>query len=99
MAPKKIKVEDKKILFILWDNKTESRIPLGKLRKNCPCANCVTDRQKRPENYIPLLSNAQLTLKEIKIVGSYAIQPVWQDGHDEGIYGYEFLLELSGKKL
>lgn len=91
MSPKKIKVDDKKILFILWDDKSESRIPLVKLRKECPCANCVTDRQKQPANYIPLLSNAQLTLKDIKVVGSYAIQLVWQDGHDEGIYSFEFL--------
>jgi DUF971 family protein len=91
MSPKKIKVKDKKNLYILWDDSSESDISLVKLRKNCPCAYCVTERQKRSVNYIPLLSEVQLTLKDIKIIGSYAIQLVWQDGHDEGIYGYDYL--------
>ena len=68
---------------------------MSKLRKNCPCAKCVTDKNKRPPTYIPLLSSVQLTLKDIKIVGSYAIQPVWMDDHDEGIYSFDFLKELS----
>ena len=94
MSPKKIKVEDKKILYILWEDDSETRTPLVKLRKNCPCANCVTDTQKNPPNYIPLLSTAQLTLKDIKVVGAYAIQLIWQDGHNEGIYSFEFLKNI-----
>jgi DUF971 family protein len=97
MIPQKISIADKKYLHILWEDGEESNILLSELRKNCPCANCVTDRQKRPSNYIPLLSEVQLTLKDIKIVGSYAIQLTWQDGHDEGIYSYEFLRELDSK--
>ena len=99
MIPKKIKVQDKKYLYILWDDSSGSLIPLSKLRKYCPCANCVTDRQKKPSTYIPLLSTIQLTLKDIRIVGSYAIQPIWGDGHDEGIYSYEFLKELGEGKI
>ncbi|WP_374686014.1 gamma-butyrobetaine hydroxylase-like domain-containing protein [Promineifilum sp.] len=26
-------------------------------------------------------------------VGSYAVQLVWNDGHDSGIYGWEYLYE------
>ena len=95
MAPKKIKVENKKILLITWDDGSDSRIDLKKLRKNCPCANCVTERKNRPSNYIPLMSNVQFTLKDIKLVGSYAIQPAWGDGHDEGIFSFDFLSELA----
>jgi len=28
-------------------------------------------------------------------VGSYAVQPVFSDGHSTGIYSWEYLLELA----
>jgi len=90
MAPKKIKVINKK-LQIAWDDDSESLIPLVELRKYCPCANCVIERKNRPGNYIPLLSTMQITLKDIKVIGNYALLLTWGDGHDEGIYSYEFL--------
>lgn len=95
MQPQKIRVTDKKYLNILWDDGIETRILLSELRKNCPCANCVIERQKRKPNYIPLLSHAQFTLKDIKVVGSYALQLVWQDDHDEGIFSFELLKNIK----
>lgn len=97
MYPVKIDLQDKKILHIVWDDKAESFIPLVVLRKNCPCAHCVVERQNRLPSYIPLMSDAQKTLRDIKPVGTYAIQLYWQDGHDDGIYNYEFLRELGSK--
>ncbi len=95
MAPTKIKVKDKKNLYILWEDKSESLIPLSELRKRCPCAKCQAERQNRAASYIPLYSSVQLTLKDIRIVGNYAIQLYWQDGHDTGIYMYDFLKKLN----
>jgi DUF971 family protein len=95
MLPIKIKVIDKKDLYIQWDNSSENTIPLAVLRRNCPCANCLMERQTKPESYIPLFSHVQLTLSDIKVVGSYAVQLVWHDGHDDGIYNYDFLRELG----
>ena len=94
MYPVKIDIKERK-LHIIWDDKSESLIPLAVLRRNCPCAHCVTERHNKPENYIPLLSTASLTLKDIKPVGSYALQLNWQDEHDSGIYNYDFLRALS----
>lgn len=95
MSPLKIQVKDKKYLYILWDDKSESRILLSVLRKYCPCANCAADRHNRPAGYIPLLSEAHLTLVKIEHIGSYAIRLYWKDGHDTGIYNYEFLKEFG----
>jgi DUF971 family protein len=97
MVPTKINVQDKTKLHIVWDDKSESLIPLTALRKNCPCANCVTERQNRLPSYIPLLSSKQLSLKDIKPIGMYAIQLYWQDGHDDGIFNYDFLKDLGDK--
>ncbi|MGH2575735.1 MAG: gamma-butyrobetaine hydroxylase-like domain-containing protein [Ignavibacteria bacterium] len=91
MTPVKINVKDKKSLYIQWNDKSESLIPLLELRKNCPCAICKTERQKRPASYIPLFSSVQLKLTKIQPVGTYAIQLFWADGHNTGIFSYDFL--------
>ena len=91
MTPKKISIKDKRFLVIEWEDNSQSSIALSNLRKNCPCATCLSERQKRAETYIPLLSSVQLTIKNIKVIGNYAVQLVWQDGHDSGIYTYENL--------
>ena len=95
MSPIKIKVLDKKNLYIRWDDNSESLIPLAVVRRNCPCATCVIERENKPTTYIPLLSHVQMTLNNIEPVGTYAIQFFWQDGHDDGIYNYELLKRLG----
>ena len=34
-------------------------------------------------------------IQEIQAVGSYAIQPKFSDGHDTGIYSWDYLYELG----
>jgi DUF971 family protein len=36
-----------------------------------------------------------VSIKEIVPVGNYAIQIVYDDGHDTGIYSWEYLYELG----
>jgi DUF971 family protein len=91
MTPKKISIKDKRYLYIKWPDDSESMIALSNLRKNCPCAACMAERKNQPASYIPLLSSVQLTLEDIKAIGSYAVQLFWQDGHNTGIYTYEKL--------
>jgi len=33
-------------------------------------------------------------IKKINVVGNYAINPIWEDGHDTGIYPFDFLRNL-----
>jgi DUF971 family protein len=35
-----------------------------------------------------------LQVKEAEIVGRYAVQFTWSDGHHEGIYAFDMLREL-----
>jgi len=68
-------------------------LQLAKLRKSCPCAHCITERENKPGTYIPLLSSVQLTLVKIEMVGNYALKLIWQDGHEAGIYTFDKLKE------
>lgn len=95
--PVKIKVEDRKALYIKWNDNTESIIGLEKLRKLCPCATCITDREKQSKSYIPILMENQVKIKSINQVGSYAISVAWKDGHSTGIYEYPYLKKLANE--
>ncbi len=93
MQPQKISIKDKRYLHIIWEDSSESMLMLANLRKNCPCATCVAERNERSSTVIPLLSSVHTTLTDIKALGTYAIQLFWQDGHNTGIYTYDKLKE------
>lgn len=95
MNPVKIKVSQQKELFIKWDDDSESLIHLKKLRKLCPCATCITLRERQSKTYIPIFNENQIKISNISIVGNYAIGITWKDGHNTGIYEYVFLKNLS----
>jgi len=95
MIPVQIKVKEKKYLFIKWNDNSESLIKLVNLRKNCPCSICTSEREKQGDKYIPIFSDEQITIKDIRVVGSYAIGIVWTDDHSTGIYDFNYLKYLS----
>ena len=95
MQPLKIKLLEGKLLWIKWVDNSESKISLKKLREMCPCATCLAEREKQSKTYIPILLGGQLTVSNIEMVGSYAIQIKWEDGHSTGIYEFPFLRNLA----
>jgi DUF971 family protein len=97
MTPIKIRVIDRKDLQIVWDDGNEDLLSLTQLRKLCPCATCLSERDKQSKLYIPVFSENQVTVKSINQVGKYAIQINWNDGHSTGIYEYVFLKYFSDK--
>lgn len=97
MLPVKLKVIENKNLFVEWDDKTDSSISLRKMRELCPCATCISERDSRKKTYIPLFLSNQLLLESIEVVGNYAIQVKWKDGHNTGIYEFPFLKSLEAE--
>jgi DUF971 family protein len=81
-------------LAIKWDDESESFVSLEKLRRHCPCAGCKGEADimgniyKNPER--PVSSDA-FRLVRLVNVGTYAVQPVWADGHSTGIYSFDYL--------
>jgi len=97
MKPSAIKVENGNIT-IHWNNSDESRIALRYLREECPCAGCKGEtillHSYRPPK-LPILHPDMYTVKNLKMVGEYAIKIGWKDGHDTGIYTWEYLKKLA----
>ena len=80
---------------------TEQKVNLNlrELRKRCPCATCLAERDKQSKMYIPLFAENQVTVKSINQVGNYAVQITWNDGHNTGIYEYYFLKRFSEQTM
>jgi DUF971 family protein len=84
-------------LAIKWSDGSESFLALESLRKHCPCAGCggepdVMGRVLKPEvTHTP----ASFRLRGFQMVGGYAMQPTWEDGHNSGLYSYEYLKRLD----
>ncbi|MDB6066789.1 MAG: hypothetical protein JWR26_2997 [Pedosphaera sp.] len=85
-------------LAIKWEDGSESFMKLEKLRRYCPCAGCkgevdvMGNLHKGPEK--PLAPNS-FQLSRLANVGSYAVQPVWGDGHATGIYSFDYLRKVA----
>ncbi len=85
-------------LAVAWNDGRESFIPLEKLRRACPCAACggepdVMGNVDRPHvSYGP----HSFELRDFRFVGGYALQPVWADGHETGLYTFRQLRSLDG---
>ncbi|MGB7745943.1 MAG: DUF971 domain-containing protein [Verrucomicrobiia bacterium] len=89
-------------LAIKWDDGGESFIPLETLRRGCPCAGCQGEPDIMGNVYkiekAEALPPAAFQLKTIAGVGGYGIQPVWGDGHNTGIYSFDYLKRVAEKK-
>jgi DUF971 family protein len=86
-------------LAIQWNDGAESYLDLEFLRRACPCAGCggepdVLGNISRPNvSYTP----ESFQLAGFDIVGSYAVQPRWRDGHVTGIYSFQYLRRLAAE--
>jgi DUF971 family protein len=86
-------------LAIKWEDGSESFIALEKLRRACPCAGCMGERDimgqlhKGPEQ---TLSPRSFELERLEFVGGYGAQPFWADGHATGIFSFDYLRRLAG---
>ena len=86
-------------LAIKWEDGAEDFIGLDKLRRACPCAGCKGERDimgnlyKGPDQP---LSQRSFELRELNFIGTYAVQPLWADGHNTGLYSFDYLKEVAG---
>jgi DUF971 family protein len=83
-----------------WEDGHRSRWSFVWLRNACPCATCVEERQlagrepgqpkPKPAQLLPMYEPPAQPASA-HAVGRYAIQFNWLDGHNSGIYSWDFL--------
>ena len=95
LTPRKIHADrGARELQIEWGDDHRTVYDFITLRWLCPCAFCRGEAgQPGWLDSKPTLSEEQVTLTDVSLVGHYAIQPTWADGHHTGYYTFERLRE------
>lgn len=92
-TPEDLFQKDKTTLGIEWKDGHNSEYPVAYLRFRCPCAHCVDEatgeRRIEADDIDPDVKPSR-----IQSVGNYAVNITWDDGHDTGIYPFEYLREI-----
>lgn len=95
IEPVKIVEESESEISIAWSDDTETRFQASELRRACPCAGCVNEWTGEK-----ILTDEQIaddiSFSHISIVGRYALNFHFTDGHDTGIFSFAYLRKLAG---
>ncbi len=94
MQPKRIEVVNNK-LNITWSDNSQSSVGTLQLRKNCPCAVCTSQPDGSDEMKVRRYTENKIKISSVSVVGNYALNINWQDGHHTGIYEFSVLKNLS----
>jgi DUF971 family protein len=90
--PEAIDVTDDHALRIAWAGGAAVTVPARTLRELCPCAGCIEEGTGR-KLLDPATIPADIRPLGLQLVGNYAIQVEWSDGHSSGIYTWATLSE------
>jgi DUF971 family protein len=89
---------DERSMTIVWSDGHRSVHGYDELRGACPCATCRTERESAERStglrVLPADAPVHAALADVQWVGWYAFRLAWEDGHDTGIYSFEYLRAL-----
>jgi DUF971 family protein len=93
IEPREISQESDSLLRITWADGQVCDYQGASLRRACPCAQCVNEwtgeRMLKPEAIAD-----EVEINDLTIVGRYALNFRWSDGHETGIYSFQYLRDL-----
>lgn len=81
-----------RILEISFDDGASFRLPCEYLRVYSPSAEV---KGHGPGQEMLQVGKEAVTIESIRPIGNYGISPKFSDGHDSGIYTWEYLYELG----
>ena len=87
--------QSSRVLEIGYDDGQTFRLPFELLRVYSPSAEV---QGHGPGQEVLQTGKREVELADLKPVGNYAVQPVFSDGHDTGIFSWDLLYELGAKE-
>lgn len=92
-SPTEIKLHQKsRVLEIAFADGKRFMLPCEFLRVYSPSAEV---RGHGPGQEVLQIGKKNVEIKNIEPVGTYAVQPVFSDGHDTGIYSWDYFYNLG----
>jgi DUF971 family protein len=81
---------------IAWEDGRRSSYTGEQLRWACPCAECRGEGGAPGRlDRLKTLSPDELRIKDVTLVGQYAVQIAFDSGHATGIYTFPYLRRLG----
>lgn len=99
--PTRIDLKKDKGLTIEWPDGSTSYYSIAYLRRNSPSAEARHLREEMARNPLTVLPAARnpaagpLVALSAELVGQYALRIRFSDGHDTGIYSWQYLREID----
>ena|SRR5437762_11481936 len=81
-----------RVLQIAFDDGREFMLPYEFLRVYSPSAEV---RGHGPGQEVLQIGKKDVAVREVESIGLYAIRPIFSDGHDTGIYSWDYLYDLG----
>lgn len=81
---------DSHMLFAQWADGHQSKIPITRLRGYCPCADC-----QGHGGLVRWIDNRCGSILGAELVGRYAVNLAFGDGHRTGIFRWETIRKLD----
>lgn len=95
IRPTEIKLHQlSNLLEISFDDGSVFTLPCEYMRVYTPSAEAVGHA---PGQEILQTGKEEVTFVDLKPIGNYAIAPVFSDGHDSGIFTWDFLYKLGAE--
>ena len=83
------------MLEIAFNDGRTFRLPYEFLRVHSPSAEV---RGHGAGQEVLQIGKRDVTIREVEAVGHYAIRPMFSDGHDTGIYSWDYLYDLGARQ-
>lgn len=97
--PSDVKLSKSEGLTIVWADGSTSFYPIDLLRRMSPSADNRHLREQLDENPLMVLpkdvSAGPVTAVDAQLMGAYAIKISFSDGHDTGIFSWDYLREID----
>ena len=84
-----------RVLEISFSDGRSFRLPFEFLRVQSPSAEV---RGHGPGQEVLQVGKRDVTITAMEQVGNYAVQPVFSDGHNSGIYSWDYLYHLGDRQ-
>ena len=97
--PRRIDLKKDKGLTIEWSDGSTSYYSIAYLRKYSPSADARQLRDEQARNPLTILpagfASGPIAAVDAELVGRYAIRIRFSDGHDTGLYSWDYLREID----
>ena len=94
ISPLQIQEENDREISIVWSDDAQTKYDAAQLRRACPCASCVNEwtgeKILKDENI-----SDETSFSNVSLVGRYALNFQFSDGHETGIYTFPYLRKLA----